>query len=70
MSIENEVMAQQQRSRPLFTRNEDIRVTREDHQPWGNHVDLTVRLGTRISGAGAHKVRVGPYGNIITDEVV
>lgn len=68
MDIEHEAM--QQKRKHLFAREEDIRVTKgEQHEPWGLHVDVVVRLDTGISGAGAHKIRVGPNGEIVSDEI-
>jgi len=36
------------------------------HPPWGPHVDAI----TPIPGIGSHKVRIGPDGNILSDEIV
>lgn len=68
MDIEHEVMRQQGIGN---FRNDDIRVNIDrPHDDWPSHVDMTVRLGTGISGCGAHKIRVDREGHIISDDIV
>ena len=62
-----------EQNRPIGSLNGQVNPTRTHfdyaHGNFPDHVDLTVNIGTGISGCGAHKIRVDKQGNIITDEL-